>query len=93
VHDYSEPFDGLRTGHPERLFVSLRVTVLLRLSSMTRLSFAGSHAAFSMTSWLRLRRFTMARLEEYANKFKSIQLERRDGILQMRLHTDGGTLL
>jgi enoyl-CoA hydratase/carnithine racemase len=34
----------------------------------------------------------MARLEEYANKFKSIQLERRDGILQMRLHTDGGTL-
>jgi enoyl-CoA hydratase/carnithine racemase len=34
----------------------------------------------------------MAHLEEYANKFKSIQLERRDGILQMRLHTNGGTL-
>jgi enoyl-CoA hydratase/carnithine racemase len=34
----------------------------------------------------------MARLEEYANKFKSIQLERRDGILQLRLHTDGGAL-
>jgi enoyl-CoA hydratase/carnithine racemase len=34
----------------------------------------------------------MARLEEYANKFKSIQLERRDGIVQMRLHTDGETL-
>jgi hypothetical protein len=27
----------------------------------------------------------MARLEEYANKFKHIQLERRGGILQMRL--------
>lgn len=34
----------------------------------------------------------MARFEEYANKFKSIQLERHDGILQMRLHTDGGIL-
>lgn len=34
----------------------------------------------------------MARLEDYANKFTSIQLERRDGILQMHLHTDGGTL-
>jgi hypothetical protein len=28
----------------------------------------------------------MARLEEYAYKFKHIQLERRTGILQMRLH-------
>jgi hypothetical protein len=35
----------------------------------------------------------MARLEEYANKFKHIQLERRGGILHMRLHTDGGALL
>ncbi len=34
----------------------------------------------------------MTRLEEYVNKFQHIQLERRDGILQMRLHTDGGTL-
>ena len=34
----------------------------------------------------------MAHFEEYANKFKSIQLERRDGILQMRLQTNGGTL-
>lgn len=34
----------------------------------------------------------MTRFEEYANKYKHIQLERRDGILQMRLHTDGGTL-
>ncbi|MGE0822859.1 MAG: enoyl-CoA hydratase/isomerase family protein [Candidatus Binatia bacterium] len=34
----------------------------------------------------------MARFEEYANKFTSIQLERHDGILQMRLHTNGGTL-
>ena len=32
----------------------------------------------------------MARFEEYANKYKSVQLERRDGILQMRLQTDGG---
>ena len=34
----------------------------------------------------------MARFEDYANKYKHIQMERRDGILQMRLHTDGGTL-
>jgi enoyl-CoA hydratase/carnithine racemase len=34
----------------------------------------------------------MAHFEEYANKFKSIQLERSDGILQMRLQTNGGTL-
>jgi enoyl-CoA hydratase/carnithine racemase len=34
----------------------------------------------------------MARFEDYANKYKHIQLERRDGILQMRLHTDGETL-
>ena len=34
----------------------------------------------------------MARFEEYANKYKHIQLERQEGILQMRLHTDGGTL-
>ncbi len=34
----------------------------------------------------------MARFENYANKYTHIQLERREGILQMRLHTDGGTL-
>ena len=34
----------------------------------------------------------MARFEDYANTYKHIQMERRDGILQMRLHTDGGTL-
>lgn len=34
----------------------------------------------------------MAHFDDYANKYKHIQMERRDGILQMRLHTDGGTL-
>ena len=29
----------------------------------------------------------MARFEEYANKYKPIQMERRDGILRMRLPT------
>jgi hypothetical protein len=34
----------------------------------------------------------MARFGEYANKYKPIQMERRDGILRMRLPTNGGTL-
>ena len=34
----------------------------------------------------------MAKLEEYANKYENIRMERRDGILQVTLHTNGGTL-
>lgn len=34
----------------------------------------------------------MARFDEYVGAFEFIRLERRDGILQMALHTDGGPL-
>jgi enoyl-CoA hydratase/carnithine racemase len=34
----------------------------------------------------------MAELAQYRDKYKNIELERRDGILQMRLHTRGGPL-
>jgi enoyl-CoA hydratase/carnithine racemase len=34
----------------------------------------------------------MSSLQEYQNRFRNIRLERRDGILQMTLHTDGGPL-
>ena len=34
----------------------------------------------------------MARLEDYANRFQYVKLERDDGILQMTLHSDGDTL-
>lgn len=34
----------------------------------------------------------MAKFEDYANKYKTIKMERRDGILQMTLHTDGKEL-
>ena len=34
----------------------------------------------------------MSRLEDYANKYQCVRFERRDGILQMTLHTDGGSL-
>ena len=34
----------------------------------------------------------MAKFEEYANKYDNIRMERRDGILQMTFHTDGGSL-
>ena len=34
----------------------------------------------------------MARFEDYAGKYKHVQMERRNGILQIRFHTDGGTL-
>jgi enoyl-CoA hydratase/carnithine racemase len=34
----------------------------------------------------------MAKFEDYANKYKHVRIERRNGILQMQLHTDGGTL-
>lgn len=34
----------------------------------------------------------MAQFEEYVNSFKFIRLERRNGILLMSLHTDGGPL-
>ena len=34
----------------------------------------------------------MSSLEEYANKYKTIRMERRNGILQVTLHTDGGSL-
>jgi len=34
----------------------------------------------------------MSQLQDYANKYQTIRMERRDGILQMTLHTDGGPL-
>src|SRR6266511_353157 len=34
----------------------------------------------------------MSKLEDYATKYKTVRMERRDGILQMTLHTDGGPL-
>ena len=34
----------------------------------------------------------MARLEEYANKYKNLLMERRDGILQVTFHTGGDSL-
>lgn len=34
----------------------------------------------------------MTRFEEYATKYQTIRMERRDGILQMAFHTDGGSL-
>ena len=33
----------------------------------------------------------MARLEEYADKYENIRMERRDGILQITFHTEGGS--
>ena len=34
----------------------------------------------------------MASLEQYANKYQSIKMERRNGILQLTFHTGGGPL-
>jgi hypothetical protein len=34
----------------------------------------------------------MSKFEDYANKYRTIRMERRNGILQMTLHTDGGPL-
>ena len=34
----------------------------------------------------------MTRLADYATKYQTIRMERRDGILQMTFHTDGGPL-
>jgi len=34
----------------------------------------------------------MSKLEDYANKYQCARFERRDGILLMTLHTDGGSL-
>jgi enoyl-CoA hydratase/carnithine racemase len=34
----------------------------------------------------------MSEFSDYSSKYDSIQMERRDGILQMTLHTDGGPL-
>ena len=35
----------------------------------------------------------MSRFEEYGNKYSTIRMERRDGILQITFHTDGGTIV
>src|SRR5262245_64668686 len=34
----------------------------------------------------------MSKFENYANTYKTIRMERRNGILQMTLHSDGGSL-
>src|ERR1700731_3482904 len=34
----------------------------------------------------------MSSFEDYANKYKSVRMERRDGILQVTLHTEGKSL-
>ena len=33
----------------------------------------------------------MPSLEQYADKYETIRMERRDGVLQMTFHTDGGS--
>src|SRR5579863_137689 len=38
-------------------------------------------------------RATMSKFEEYANKYKHVKMERRDGILQFTLHTNGGPVV
>src|SRR5260221_14069437 len=35
----------------------------------------------------------MSKFEEYANKYKHVRMERRDGILQFTLHTNGGPVI
>ena len=35
----------------------------------------------------------MTRLADYATAYQTIRMERRDGILQMTFHTEGGPLL
>src|SRR5713101_4463600 len=39
------------------------------------------------------RRTLMIRFEEYATKYQTIKMQRRDGILEVTLHTKGGSLL
>src|SRR5438093_11522733 len=34
----------------------------------------------------------MARFDDYATKYQTVRMERRDGILQMTFHTGGGPL-
>ncbi len=34
----------------------------------------------------------MLKLENYANKYQTIQMSRTDGILEVKLHTNGGPL-
>src|SRR5204862_8367380 len=34
----------------------------------------------------------MSRLEDYANKYETVRFERRDGILQVTLHSEGQSL-
>ena len=34
----------------------------------------------------------MADLDQYANKYQHVRMERRNGILQITLHSDGGSL-
>ena len=35
----------------------------------------------------------MPNLEEYANKYQDIQMQRRNGILEMTLHNKGGSMV
>jgi enoyl-CoA hydratase/carnithine racemase len=35
----------------------------------------------------------MSKLEEYANKYKNVKMERREGILQLTLHRNGGPVV
>ena len=35
----------------------------------------------------------MVHLEEYADKYKTVHMERREGVLQITFHTDGGSLV
>ena len=32
-------------------------------------------------------------LDDYANKYESFHMERRDGILEVALHTNGGSMI
>ena len=34
----------------------------------------------------------MSRYDEYRKRYRNIEFERRGGVVQMRIHTDGGAL-
>ena len=35
----------------------------------------------------------MTQLDEYANRYRHVAFDRRDGVLEVRLHTDGGPMV
>src|ERR1051325_4568836 len=75
-----------------RLLRAPTISTLRQSSSASANAPSGPNSR-NMESELQKEEPTMSRLEEYANKYQDIRMQRRNGVLEVTLHNKGNSLV